>query len=121
MLLEALFECSWQGDDAVSAALAIVDGDNTLAEVEVLDAQPHRFHESETAAIHDLGDQFPGIFHAGENRANFLACHHNGRATLATSRGDVVEGEFRDSEDVFREECHGVECLLLGGRGDVAL
>lgn len=93
VLLEALFDGSWQCDDAVPAALAIVDGDGALAEVEILDAQPHRFHKSETAAIHDLGDQFPRILQAGEDGADFLAGHDDGRAALATGRGDVVEGQ----------------------------
>jgi hypothetical protein len=39
VLLEALFEGSGQGDDAMSAALAIVDGDGALAEIEVFDAE----------------------------------------------------------------------------------
>ena len=121
VLLEALFEGSGQGDDAVATALAIVDGDGALAEVEVLDAQAHGLHEPEPAAIHDLGDEFPWIFEAGEDRADFLAGHDDGRAALATGRGDVLKREFLDSEDIFREECHGVEGLLLGGRSDVAL
>lgn len=70
--------------------------------------------------IHDLRDQFPRIFHAGENRADFLAGHHNGRAAGPSGRGDVVEGEFLNAEDLFGEESHGVERLLLGGRGDVS-
>ena len=39
VLLEVLFEGSGQGDDAMSAALAIVDGDGALAEIEVFDAE----------------------------------------------------------------------------------
>lgn len=112
---EPRFEGIWQGDDTVFAALAIVDGDGALAEIEVLDAQAHGYHEAEAAAVHDLGDEFPRIFQAGEHGAAFLAGHDDGRAALATGRGDGIEGEFPDAEHGLGEEDHGVECLFLGG------
>ena len=116
MLREPLFQGDWQSDYAVSAALAIMDGDGALAKIEILDAQAHGFHETEAAAIHDLSDQFPRIFQTGENRADFLAGHDDRRAALTTGGSDVGEGEFPNAEDVFQEKSHGVERLLLGGR-----
>jgi len=120
MLCEPLIQCYRQGNDSVFSILSIMDGDGTQAEIQIFDAQAHGFHEPEAAAIHDLGDQFPRIFKAGENGADFLASHHNGRTSRAAGRSDVVESKFPDSEHVFCEEDHGVECLLLGGVGDVS-
>ena len=121
VLLEALFEGSGQGDDAMSAALAIVDGDGALAEIEVFDAEAEGFHDPQAAAIHELGDEFPGIFQAGEDGTDFLAGHDDGRAALAAGGGDVIESKFLDAKHVFHEEGHGIERLLLGARSDVAL
>ena len=120
MFREPLLQGDWQSDDAVFSILSIMDGDGSLAEIQILDAQAHGFHEPEAAAIHDLGDQFPWIFQTGENRADFLAGHDDRRAALTTGGSDVVESEFLASEDVFHEKSHGVERLLLGGRGDVS-
>jgi hypothetical protein len=117
---ESLFQGGWQSDYSVSAALAIMDGDGALAKIEVLDAQAHGLHQPEATAIHDLCDQFPGIFEAGEDGADFLAGHYSGRSSRATGWGDGVEGEFLDAEDVLCQKGHGIERLLLGGRGDVS-
>lgn len=105
---ESLLKCFGEGDDAVFAIFPIVDGDGALAEIQILDAQAHGFHEAETAAIHDLGNHFPRIFQPGENRADFFAGHHDRRATSVTSGCVVIESELLDAEDVFREENHGV-------------
>jgi hypothetical protein len=94
---------------------SLVDGDGALAKIEVLDAQAHGFHKAKATAIHDLGDQFPRIFKAGENGADFLAGHHDGRAALSTRWSDMIQGEFFHADDVFHEEDHGVEGLLPGG------
>ena len=120
MFREPLLQGDWQCDYAVPAALAIMNGDGSLAEIQIFDTQAHGFHEAEAAAIHDLGDQFPWIFQTSENGADFLTGHHHGGPSRATGRGDMVEGEFLDSEDVFHEKSHGVERLFLCGGGDVS-
>jgi hypothetical protein len=98
-----------------------VDGDGALAEIEVLDAQAHGFHEAEAAAVHELGGEFPWFFEVSDNRADFITGHRDGRAALAAGGSDVVEVEFLYAADFFHEEDHGVERLLLGGGSDVAL
>jgi hypothetical protein len=40
--LEAGFEGAWKWDDAVFAALAVVDGDGAAVEIEVFDAEGRR-------------------------------------------------------------------------------
>jgi hypothetical protein len=74
----------------VFSILSIMDGDGALAEIQILDAQAHGFHEPEAAAIHDLGDQFPWIFQTGEDGADFLAGHDDRRAALTMGGSDVV-------------------------------
>ncbi len=48
VFLQAGFEGTREGDDPVFRPLSIVDDDGSLAEVDVLDAQAERFHESKT-------------------------------------------------------------------------
>jgi hypothetical protein len=119
VVFEAFFQGSWESDDTVFSAFAIVDGDGSLPEIEVLDTQAHGFHQAQTAAIHDLCAQFPRIFQVGENGADFLAGHDNRWAPLTTGGGEVIQSEVRDAEDVFDEEDPGIEGLVLGGWGDV--
>jgi hypothetical protein len=99
---------------------SLVDGDGGLAEIEVLNPEAKGFHESQAGAIHELGGEFPGIFEMGDDRTDLLASHDDRWTALAAGRGEVIEGEVLDAEDVSDEEDHGVERLALGGWGDVA-
>jgi hypothetical protein len=121
VLIETFFQCMWQSDDTVFSAFAIVDGDGALPKIEILDAQTHGFHQAQTAAIHDLSAQFPGIFQVCENGANFFAGHDHRGTALTTGGGEVIQSQFLNAENIFDEEDHGVERLVLGGRGDVPL
>ena len=120
MGVESVLEGTWKGNDPVSSAFAIVDGDGSLAEIEVLDAKAHGFHEPKAAAIHDLGDEFPWGLERGETQTNCVAGHHHRRATATKCRGDVVEGEVLNAKDLFGEEGQSVKSSPLSGRGDVA-
>ena len=117
---ESLLKAFWQGDDAMFAALAIVDGDGALTEIDVFYTESEGFHNAQAGAIHDLTGEFPRIFQMSDDGANFGAGHHDRRAALARSGSEVIKGEFFDSKDVFDEKDHGIECLFLGGWGDVA-
>ena len=47
-------------------ALAIVDGDGALAEVEVFDAQAHAFHDAQAGTVHEQGGKLPGDIEVGD-------------------------------------------------------
>ena len=119
--VKARFQGPGQRYDPVLVVLAIVDGDGALAEVEVFDAQAHALHDAQAGTVHEQGSKLPGVLEVGDNGAHFVACHDDRRAAATVGGGDVFEGEFLDAEDLFGEEGYGVEGLLLGGRGDVAL
>lgn len=108
------------GDDTVFAALAVVDGDGGLAEIEILDAEFHGFHEAEAATVHDLCDEFPRGVEMGEEGMDFLLRQDDGRARPASGGDEALEGESGDAEDVFVEEGERVEGLFLGSGGDDA-
>ena len=117
---ESLLKAFWQGDDPMFAALAIVDGDGALAEIDVLNTESEGFHNSEAGAIHDLAGEFPRIFQMSDDEAHSGAGHDDRRAALASSGSEVIKGEFLDPKAVFDEKDHGIERLFLGGWSDVA-
>ena len=110
-----------QRDDAVLAALAVMDGDGALVEVDVLDAQPHAFDHPEAAAIHELGGELPRIFEMGEDSGDFPAREHHLRTAVGVTVARRLDGEILDAEDFSGEEDHGIERLFLGCCRDVAL
>ncbi len=120
VVIESLLKGLGQRDDSMSAAFAIMNRDGALAEIEVFDAEAKGFHDSQAGAIHELGGEFPRAFQTGDDGADLRAGHYDGRAALATTGSDVDESEFRDAENVFHEERHGIEGLFLCGRGDVS-
>lgn len=98
----------------------VVDGDGSLAEVDVFDTQTHGFHEAESGAIHELGGEFPWVFEVGEDGAHFFPGQHGGRASVGVAEHAFVEFEFRDAEDLAGEKDQGIEGLALGGNRDLA-
>lgn len=120
VLSESLLEGLGQRDDAVFAALGVVNGDGAVTEIEVLDPESQALHETQAGAIHELGSELPWINEVGENAAHFVASHNDGGAAAPGGGSDVFKGEVVDAEDLFGEEGHGVEGLLLSGNGDVA-
>ena len=92
----------------------------SLAEIDVFDAESEAFHDPQAGSIHKLAGEFPRIFQTGDDGADFLAGHDDRRTALATGGCEVIESEVLDTEDVFDEEDHGIERLVLGGWGDVS-
>lgn len=92
----------------------------SLAEIDVFNTESEGFHDPQTGSIHELAGKFPRVLQTGDDGADFFASHDDGRAALATGGSEVIEGEVLDPKDVFDEEDHGIERLVLGGRGDVA-
>ena len=64
------------------AALGIVNGDISQGEVEIFDAQAQTLHESQTAAVEDLGDEFPGIGEMSDDAVDFFPGEDGRRPAL---------------------------------------
>jgi hypothetical protein len=71
VLFEAFFQGFWQRDDAVFSAFAIVDGDGSLPEIEVLDADLEFLHylkfisRSGTPGAQEVHDDLSASYPAG--------------------------------------------------------
>ncbi len=120
--IKVISQCGFQGPGqryhAVLAVLTVVDGDGSLAEVEILDPQGEAFHEPQAGAIHDEGGEFPDAVQMGEDRTHLVTGHDHGRAAVATRGGDrLIDGEILDAKDLAGEEDDGIEGLFpRGGR-----
>ena len=107
-------------DNAAACPGEVPYSGRSLAEIEVFDPEAKGFHDAQAGAIHELGGEFPRIIKTGDDGADLLAGHDDGRAAGTAGGRGLFKGEFADVEDLAGEEDEGVECLLLGGDGDVA-
>ena len=117
---------SGQRTDPALVTPAIVGGYCTLSEIKVSDAQAHALNNAQARSVHDLGGELPGVFQTGDDHAHFVTGHYKRRAAASAVVSDVFEADMFESEvlnaeDLSGEEDHGLEGLLAGGRGDVAL
>jgi len=70
--LQGLNEQIGKGGEAVVFAFAISHNNLTVVKVKILDAQAHTFHDAQSAAIQDLGDQFVCSCEAGNEPFDFV-------------------------------------------------
>ena len=61
-----------QDGDAVIFAFAIADDDLMVVKVNIFDAQAQPFYHTESAAVHDLGDEFVNAGHVFKDAFDFV-------------------------------------------------
>jgi hypothetical protein len=118
---EGLDEALREDRDAISAGLCIAHEDLAQAEIDVLDAQADAFREAEAASVEELGHEAMGRREGVDEASDFGAAEDGGEAFGAAGANGVdglIDGAL---EDVPEEEEECVECLVLGGGGDLAL
>ena len=105
--------------EAVVLALPIADNDLVVGEVEILDAQAHDFHETEAAAIHDLGHNFEYPIQVSNDLFRLLAGENSGDA-LGPGWADGYESSVvqLNLQNIAVEKEDGADGLVLGGGGD---
>lgn len=84
VMVESRFKRLWKGDDAMPPTFAIVNGDGTVAEIEIFDTETESFHHAQAGAIHELRRELPRISEMGNDRTHFLASHDDRGAALTT-------------------------------------
>ena len=104
--------------DAVVAALAIVDQDAMIVEINVLHAQSQTFHEPKPAAVHQLNHEFIRACQVGDDGARLFPGKHN-RNTLPLFGPDEGERGFVefDLQEIAIKEENGAERLILRRSG----
>lgn len=116
VLAQSRFQGPGQRHDAVFAALAVMDGDGPVAEVEILDPQGKAFHEPQAGAIHDERGEFPDAVQTGDDHPHLVTGEDHRRAAVATDGGGwLFNGEILDAKGLAGEEDDGIEGLFLRG------
>lgn len=83
-------EAFGEGGCAVISAFPIIDEDAVILEVNIFDAQAQTFHESQSAAVHDLRHEFVAAIKVGDDGAGFVFGEDGGDA-LASFGADESE------------------------------
>lgn len=76
--------------DAVILPFAIADDDLVTGKIQVLDTQAHDFHETQSAAVHDLSHDLVDAVHLCNDLLRLLA-GEDGRDALGFRRADGDE------------------------------
>jgi hypothetical protein len=105
----------------VLAALAAPDEEETLAEIDILDAQAETLQQAQTAAIEQPRHEGMPARHGGEPPLNLRLGEHGGRplVALTADRGDLSDQGL--VKDIPIEKNQGVQGLPLGGGRHLAL
>ena len=106
----------WKDGEAIIFPFSIADNDLAVVEVDIFDTEAHGFHDAESAAVHDLGNEFGCAGEAGYKAFDFIFGEDGGDGLCALGsicgKGCFVE---RDVEEVAVEEEDGTKGLILGG------
>src|SRR5712692_9864654 len=79
----------WDGNGPVLLPLAVVDGEDSGVEIEMMQAQLQTFEQAETAAIQQLDHQVIGRREMLQHGINFLPGEHNRDVSRAPRPGNV--------------------------------
>lgn len=69
---KGLMQAVGEDGEAVIFSFSVADDDLAVVEVDVFDAEAHGFHDAESAAVHDLGDEFGCAGEAGDEAFDFI-------------------------------------------------
>lgn len=112
---------SRKGCDPVLSSLSIMNQNGALPEIDVLNPELQRFGLSQSAAVYQLGNQFPRIFEMREDTLDLVSRQDGWRAPRSLPGGPEIEINFLETMNFLSKKNQGVEGLLLGGRGHLAL
>ena len=87
-----------------------------ILEVDIFDPEPKTFHESKSAAVHNLDHDLVWSDEIGDDSPGFVSGKNGGYA-FASFGSDEAEESFieLDVEEVTVKEEDGADGLILGG------
>lgn len=119
MRLERRDQLIGEHGNAVFESLAVMNEDHMLVEIDILHAQAQDFHKAQTAPVEQLGHEQMLTGEPAEDAMYLLFREHGGQAE-GTLGADELEGSIETFlQDVAEKENQSVQCLVLGGRGDL--
>lgn len=106
--------------DAVLAALPVANENLATHDIDVLNAQSSRFHDSQSSAIKQFAEQAMRTPERSEKPHDLAAREHNGHTHGRLGADDVVEPGKIAGEHLAIQKQQRALRLVLGGCGDVA-
>jgi hypothetical protein len=103
---------------AIAVGLGVANGDESVLDVEILDAQAQRFEQSQAAAVEKASDKVRRAIQFGEDAQAFVMAE-GGLDVGAFLRAQGVHIADGDSEDFLIEEQKGGKGLMLSGSGNL--
>jgi hypothetical protein len=108
----------WEEGHAVAVGLGVANGDESVLDVEILDAQAQRFEQSQSAAVEKAGDEVRRAVQFGEDAQAFVMAE-GGLDVGAFLRAQGVHIAEGDGENFLIEEQKGGKGLILSGSGNL--
>ncbi len=103
---------------AIAVGLGVANGDESVLEVEVLDAQAQSFEQPQAAAVEKASDKVRRAIQFGEDAQAFVMAEA-GLDVGAFLRAQGVHIADGDAEDFLVEEQKGGKGLMLSGSGNL--
>jgi len=110
-----------QHGKTVFISLTVAYKDLLIAKVDVLHAQAQAIHEPEARAVEQRGHEPEGWIEDIKQAGDFLPAENDGQFARPFGAGELAEVAQVELEDVLVEKHEGVEGLVLGGSGNVAI
>ena len=114
MFLKRGFERLGKHRHSVFGAFSVADEDFVAREIYVLDAEGKAFHESESCAVHEAGGEAFVVLEKGDDGADFVAAHDDGKMQGLFRADDLAEFVEWAFEDESIEEDDSCKSLILG-------
>jgi hypothetical protein len=86
-----------------------------------MDAQTDALHETQAAAVKELGHEEMKALHLAQDTDNFGLSHNDRRPWVPFGTGRFKGFINRDVKDFFVQENNCIKGLTLGGRSDILL
>ena len=106
--------------DAIFSAFAVAHQHFPPLEVDILDPQPHAFHQAHPRSIQQIGHQPMGSAQAIQHDLDFGVGQHDRQPLWSLGLLHVIQPRQFLVEDFFIEKQQGAASLVLGGCRHVA-
>ena len=121
LTFERIAKCVGQDRDAIFRAFAVADADGSFFGVQVFDTQPQRFHQPQSAAIVEAGDEPEAAVELSEHPSDFGAGEDDWQSLGSMRTYHSSQPWQVDLQHLFIEKQQSCERLGLCCGGDMSL
>jgi hypothetical protein len=100
-------------------AFAVTHGDLVTSKIDILDSEPHAFHQAQPGAIEQPRHEGGHVTELGKHRVCCFTGKYHGETLRASRAFHIVQVWKRLFEDVPVQKQEGMQGAVLGGGGDL--